>query len=179
MVLIVSKNKVHSWHRRVAFYSYVHIRYFQIVGGRATASKNMRIHTVYVLFFLPFYYSTTPVRFTLSNGQPFYSSTTPCSKYWARRWQQQGISVTDPWIVLAPIKYCLSLYGALKHNHAPKYQLPSIKSALKHLAVSQLLPLAGVKLFIKYTRPRDLLPTNQSTVISPLTGVLGLLRHGC
>ena len=110
MVLIVSKNKVHSWHRRVAFYSYVHIRYFQIVGGRATASKNMRIHTVYVLFFLPFYYSTTPVRFTLSNGQPFYSSTTPCSKYWARRWQQQGISVTDPWIVLAPIKYFLSLW---------------------------------------------------------------------
>jgi len=110
MVLIVSKNKVHSWHRRVAFYFYVHIRYFQIVGGRATASKNMRIHTVYVLFFLPFYYSTTPVRFTLSNGQPFYSSTTPCSKYWARRWQQQGISVTDPWIVLAPIKYCLSLW---------------------------------------------------------------------
>ena len=110
MVLIVSKNKVRSWHRRVAFYSYVHIRYFQIVGGRATASKNMRIHTVYVLFFLPFYYSTTPVRFTLSNGQPFYSSTTPCSKYWARRWQQQGISVTDPWIVLAPIKYCLSLW---------------------------------------------------------------------
>ena len=118
MVLIVSKNKVHSWHRRVAFYSYVHIRYFQIVGGRATASKNMRIHTVYVLFFLPFYYSTTPVCFTLSNGQPFYSSTTPCSKYWAspcskywaRRWQQQGIPVTDPGIVHAPIKYCLSLW---------------------------------------------------------------------
>ena len=110
MVLIVSKNKVHSWHRRVAFYSYVHIRYFQIVGGRATASISTRIHSVYVLFFLPFYYSTTPVCFTLSNGQPFYSSTTPCSKYWARRWQQQGISVTDPWIVLAPIKYCLSLW---------------------------------------------------------------------
>ena len=46
-------------------------------------------------------------------------------------------------------------YGALKHNHAPKYQWPSMKSALKHLAVSQLLPLAGVKLFIKYTRSRD------------------------
>ena len=46
-------------------------------------------------------------------------------------------------------------YGALKHNHALKYQWPSIKSALKHLAVSQLLPLAGVKLFIKYTRSRD------------------------
>ena len=35
------------------------------------------------------------------------------------------------------------------------YQWPSIKSALKHLAVSQLLPLAGIKLFIKYTRSRD------------------------
>ena len=59
------------------------------------------------------------------------------------------------------------------------YQWPSIKSALKHLAVSQLLPLAEVKLFIKYTRSRDFTTTNQSTVISPLAGVLGLLRRGC